>query len=308
MEEVKGKGIIGVEALAEFLDIPVEKTTKTLLYQADDRVVAVCVRGEYSVSEVKLKNLLNVMNLGLASAETVRKLTGAEVGYAGPIGLPESVEVFWDISVRDRINFECGANKTDYHNKNVNFGDDVKTPETFVDVREVKAGEICPKCGKGTLTETRTIELAHVFKLGTVYSDAMHAAFTDADGTVKPIVMGCYGIGMTRIIAAAVEVSHDDRGIIWPEELAPFCAHLISLPGGEEQAGEVYSRLQDAGISVLWDDREESAGVKFADADLIGIPWRLVVSKKTGDSIEVKKRSEKDVKLKSVEAVRNMLI
>lgn len=300
MEEVLGKGIIGVDALAKYLDIPVAKTTKTLLYQADDRVVAVCVRGGYSVSETKLKNILGVMNLGLASAETVKKLTGADVGYAGPIGLPEQVPVYWDRSTEGRGNFECGANKTDYHNVNVNFGRDVATPAEFVDIREVKAGETCRKCNKGVLKEARTIELAHVFKLGTVYSQVMDATFTDADGVVKPLVMGTYGIGMSRIIAAAVEVSRDDKGIIWSEELAPYRAHLISLPGGEERAEQVYTTLQDAGISVLWDERDESAGVKFADADLIGIPWRLVVSKKTGDKVEVKRRGGAETVLSQV--------
>jgi len=302
MKEVLGKGIIGVIALAKHLNIPVEKTTKTLIYQADTRVIAVCIRGEYSVSEVKLGNLLGVMNLGLASPETVKKLTGADIGYAGPIGLPDSVEVFWDVSTEGRMNFECGANKTDYHNLDVNFGRDVKKPGAFVDIREVKQGETCPKCGKGILKEARTIELAHVFKLGTVYSEVMNARFTDADGAVKPIVMGCYGIGMSRVIAAAVEASHDQKGIIWPEELAPYHMHLISLPGGEEMAQKTYDLLQDAGISVLWDDRAESAGVKFNDCDLIGIPWRLVVSKKTKDTVEVKRRNSDNTELLTPEA------
>lgn len=292
MKEVEGKGIIGVEALAKFLDIPVEQTTKTLLYQADDRVVAVCIRGEYSVSEVKLANLLGCMNLGLATAATVKKVTGAEVGYAGPVGLPKEVEIIWDISTQGRINFECGGNKTHFHNTNVNFGADVELPARFVDVREVKVGEACVKCGKGKLEEARTIELGHVFKLGTIYSEAMGAKFTDSDGVQKPIVMGCYGIGMTRSIAAAVEVFHDDKGILWPAEIAPYIVHLISLPGGEEKAAALYDRLWKQGVEVLWDDRDVAAGIKFADADLIGLPLRLVVSKKTGDQVEVKKRSE----------------
>lgn len=297
MEAVEGKNIIGVQALAKFLGIPVQQTTKTLLYQADDRVVAVCVRGEYSVSEVKLANLLGCMNLGLASAATVKKVTGAEVGYAGPVGLPQEVEIIWDLSTKDRVNFECGGNKTHYHNKNVNFGADVELPARFVDIREVKVGETCVKCGKGMLEEARTIELGHVFKLGTVYSEVMDAKFTDSDGVQKPIIMGCYGIGMTRAIAATVEMFHDDKGILWPAEIAPYTVHLISLPGGEEKAAQVYGDLWKQGIEVLWDDRDAAAGIKFADADLIGLPWRLVVSKKTGDKVEVKKRNERDAKL-----------
>lgn len=292
MQEVEGRGIIGVEALAKFLDIPVAKTTKTLLYQADDRVVAVCVRGEYSISEVKLANYLGCLNLGLASTATVKKVTGAEVGYAGPVGLPDSVQVIWDHSTKGRVNFECGGNKTYFHNINVNFGTDVAIPMEFIDVREVKAGEQCSKCQKGKINEKRGIELGHVFKLGTLYSQAMDATFTDQDGTKKHIVMGCYGIGMSRSIAAIVESFHDEKGIIWPEAVAPYRVHLISLPGGEKQAKHVYETLTKEGIDVLWDDREESAGVKFADADLIGIPTRLVVSAKTGNKVEVKKRIE----------------
>lgn len=300
MQEVLGEGIIGVVALAKFLNIPVAKTTKTLLYQADKRVVAVCVRGEYSVSEVKLANHLGCINLSLTSSQTVKKITSADVGYAGPIGLPKEVEVVWDQSTAGRVNFEAGANKTHYHNVNVNFGRDVVEPKQFVDIREVKTGEVCPDCKKGTLHEERGIELGHVFKLGTLYSEAMHAYFCDSDGKEKPMVMGCYGIGMSRIMAAAIEQHHDDRGIIWPIGIAPYAVHLVSLSGSEEKAGKVYDELLTMGMEVLWDDRDESAGVKFADADLLGIPYRLVVSKKTGDQVEVKKRMESEGKLISL--------
>jgi prolyl-tRNA synthetase len=158
------------------------------------------------------------------------------------------------------------------------------------------------KCGKGKLVEARAIELGHVFKLGTLYSESMKAYFTDEDGRQKPIVMGCYGIGMTRVMAAAVEVFHDDKGILWPVEIAPYQVHLISLSGGEDNAKTAYELLREKGIEVLWDDRTDvSAGVKFADADLIGIPWRLVISQKTGDRIEVKKRNESSLVLLKVE-------
>ncbi|HTK03342.1 MAG TPA: proline--tRNA ligase [Alphaproteobacteria bacterium] len=305
MEMVEGKGIIGVEPLAKFLNIPVQQTTKTLLYQADEKVVAVCVRGEYQVSEVKLANLLGCMNLSLASAEVVKKVTQAEVGYAGPIGLPNSVEVIWDLSTQGRVNFECGGNKTHYHNINVNFDRDVKAPEKFVDIREVKEGEICIKCEKGKLTDVSGIELGHVFKLGTIYSKAMNANFVDKDGKSKPIIMGCYGIGITRVLAALVEVSHDDKGIIWPKAVAPFDIHLVELPGGNGE--ELYNKLTKFGFDVLWDDRDIQAGQKFADADLIGIPVRLVVSAKTGDKIEYKERnSEKSERLNFEEVVEKI--
>lgn len=308
MEKVLGKGIIGVEALAKHLGIPVQKTTKTLLYQADKRVVAVCVRGEYNVSEVKLANYLGCINLSLASAETVKRMTRADVGYAGPIGLPKEVEVIWDMTTQGRKNFEAGANETDYHNINVNFGRDVAEPKQFVDVREVKAGETCANCRKGKLMEKRGIELGHVFKLGTLYSEAMHAYFRDSDGKQKPMVMGCYGIGMTRIVAAAVEEHHDEKGIIWPVGIAPYTVHLVSLSGAEKPAEKVYADLVDAGIDVLWDDRDESAGVKFADSDLLGMPYRVVVSTRTGEKVEVKKRSEKEEKLVSADVLAKIVL
>lgn len=297
MKEVLGKGIIGVDALAKFLDIPVEKTTKTLLYQADSTVVAVCVRGEYTISETKLKNHLGCMNLSLASEETVKTVTGANVGYAGPIGLPESVQVIWDLTTEGRVNFESGANRTDYHNVNVNFDTDVKKPKTFIDVRNVVVGEKCIVCKKGTLSTKRSIELGHVFKLGTIYSEAMKATFLDKEGKMNPLVMGCYGIGMTRVIAAAVEQHHDGNGILWPKELSPFDAHLITLQGGEEKGAELYKTLLSEGVDVLWDERDVSAGNKFSDADLLGIPVRLVVSKKTGDKVELKYRDKKESQL-----------
>lgn len=307
MEAVLGKGIIGVEALAKHLKIPVQATTKTLIYQADNRVVVVCVRGEYKVSEVKLVNLLGVSDLALASEEVVKKLTGAEVGYAGPVGLPKEIEVLWDKTTKGRVNFECGGNKTDYHNINVNFGRDVETPKHFVDVREVQAGEGCINCKEGKLKEQKAIELAHVFKLGTIYSEAMGAYFLDETGAKRPLVMGCYGIGMTRLIAAAVEQHHDDKGMRWPPQIAPYRVHLISLKGGEEQAEKVYEELTKADVEVLWDDRDESAGVKFADSDLIGIPVRLVVSAKTGDKVEWKERTKDGVELLTLSDVEKRL-
>lgn len=304
MKEVLGKGIIGVEALAEFLKIPVHKTTKTLLYQADEKVIAVVVRGEYSVSEVKLANLLGSLNLQLASEETVKKVTGAKVGYAGPLNLPPQVRVIWDKSTEGRLNFEVGANKTDYHSVNVNFDRDIAKPDQFYDVRNVKAGELCPSCKKGKLIEQKTIELGHVFKLQTIYSKSMKAEFLDSDGKKKPLIMGCYGIGISRILAAAVEQHHDERGIIWPANLSPFDVHLISLDESNyEKCEKVYQHLMKQGHDVLWDDRKDSAGVKFADADLIGIPIRLVISKRTGDKIEIKRRDAKGNKLADLDEI-----
>lgn len=307
MKAVLGKGIIGVEALAKFLKIPVEKTTKTLLYQADDKVVAVCVRGGYNVSEIKLANILNCINLSLAAPEAVNKVTGAKVGYAGPVGLPKEVQVLWDETTAGRLNFEAGANKTDHHNINVNFDKDIEKPKNFFDVREVKMGETCINCKKGKLVKHSAIELGHVFKLGTIYSKAMNAMFLDKDGNRNPLVMGCYGIGMTRILAAAVEQHHDERGMIWPKNLAPFDIHLLTLGNVEQRGEEVYKKLTYEGIDVLWDDRNESPGVKFADCDLIGIPVRLIVSEKTGERIEVKLRKDKESKVVSIEEAMKII-
>lgn len=309
MKAVLGKGLIGVEPLAKFLNIPATQTTKTLLYQADDRVIAVCVRGEYNVSEVKLANLLGCVNLSLATPETVKKLTGAEVGYAGPIGLPKEIEVYWDETTKGRVNFECGGNKTNYHNINVNFGRDVEIPKKFVDIRNVKAGEICPQCQKGQLQEQRAIELGHVFKLGTLYAKAMEANFIDRDGKEKPLVMGCYGIGITRIMAAYIEQHHDEKGMIWSRALSPFDCHLVAIEQSNNgaigrKADKLYEKLLSVGVDVLYDDRTNvSAGEKFADCDLIGIPVRLVVSEKTGDKIEWKDRDRDKTELLTLEEV-----
>ena len=307
MKDVLGKGLIGVEPLAKYLNISVYQTTKTLIYQVDNNVVAVCIRGDFNVNEVKLANILGCSDLTLATEETIKKLTVAEVGYAGPLNLPNNIKVYWDYSTNDRINFEAGANRTDYHTININFGSDIKSPEKFYDFRSVKAGEICSECRKGKLAEKKAIELGHVFKLGTVYSEAMNATFLDKHGKRKPIVMGCYGIGITRLLAAAVEQHHDDRGIIWPKEISSYNVHLISLPGGEEKAEKLYISLKENNVEVLWDDRDESAGVKFSDADLIGIPVRLVISAKTGDKVEYKIRSEKQFHIIEIEeAIRKI--
>jgi len=311
MEAVEGKGIIGVEELAKFLKMPVEQTTKTLLFQADDTVVAAMIRGDYGISEAKLKNHLKCNDLYLASAEMVKKMTGAEVGYAGPVGLPKEVKVVADLTCKDRTNFEAGANKTNYHNTNVNFDRDFPTPP-FIDIRAAREGDGCTKC-KGKLTIKNAIELGHVFKLGTTYSEKMKALYVDESGKKQPILMGCYGIGISRIVGAAVEASHDEKGIIWPQNLAPYDMHLIVLGGDaavQEKAEQLYEDLWDSGIEVLYDDRDCSAGGKFADADLIGIPHRLVVSAKSlkAGGVEYKKRDEKEAKIVDPEKVVDLFV
>lgn len=282
MERVEGKGIVGVEDLAKHLGVEPYQTSKTLLFRADKEFVAVMIRGDLDVNETKLQNYLGCGELELASAAAIKELTGAEVGYMGPVNLPESIRLVADLSCEGRVNFEAGGNETDYHNINVNFERDFPTPD-FADLREVKDGDVCVACGKGHLSAKSAIEVGHVFKLGTKYSDSMKANFVDSDGKSKPIIMGCYGIGISRLVAATIEASHDDKGMIWPVNIAPFHVQLVMLGNDDEvraEAEALYTDLVAQGVEVLFDDRDESAGFKFKDADLIGLPLRLVVSKK----------------------------
>lgn len=308
MEEVEGKGIIGVEALAKFLKIPVESTTKTILFETEkNQVVAAAVRGEFNIDETKLKRIIKCQSLTLITPEKIKKLTGAEVGYAGILNLPKEVKVFMDDSMEGRVNFEMGANRTDYHTININFGRDLPLPEQFYDFKETREGDLYPETGEPYET-FRGIEVGNIFQLGYHYSKKMHGAtFIDKDGKETPYYMGCYGIGIGRTLGAIVETNHDDRGIIWPASVAPFDVHLISIKSSEK-AEEVYKKLQEAGVEVLYDDREEvSAGNQFADADLIGIPVRLVVSPKTGEQIEWKERTSKDTELLTIDEVMKKL-
>ncbi|HSX18952.1 MAG TPA: proline--tRNA ligase [Candidatus Saccharimonadales bacterium] len=304
MEDVEGKGIIGVEELAKFLNIPVAKTTKTILFETEKgKVIAAAVRGGFDINEEKLAKIAGARTLKLASAEVVRKVTGAEVGYAGVLNLPEDVAVFFDDSCANRVNFETGANKTNYHTINANFGRDLPLPEKFYDFKIAKEGYVGPNGQK--LVAKKGIEVGNVFQLGFHYTSRMKgAAFTDRDGKKKPYYMGCYGIGLARTMAAIVEIHHDDKGIVWPKSVSPFDVHLVHIEDAESEpwAIETYEKLTDAGVDVLWDDREDvSAGEKFADADLIGIPVRLVVSKKVGKGkVEWKERDKKEVEILSL--------
>jgi prolyl-tRNA synthetase len=304
-DDVLGKGIIGVDALADFLKIEVERTTKTLIFQADNRVVAVAVRGDYDVNEEKVRKVLGgVSSLALASAETVRKVTGAAVGYAGPLGLPKDVEVLWDESCAGRRNFECGANKTDYHSVNVNFGRDLPEPAAFHDLKTAKEGDLHPESGK-PYDVFRACEVGNVFTLFTKFSSAFGFTFKDKDGTDKPVYMGCYGIGTTRTMGVLAEVFHDEKGLTWPEHIAPARCHIVAVAKTADEeaftkAEELYDALQAKGIECLFDDRlNDSVGSKLADADLIGCPWRIIVSPKTlkDGNAEVKRRTDAEAKM-----------
>ncbi|MDF2379527.1 MAG: proline--tRNA ligase [Candidatus Gracilibacteria bacterium] len=302
MEKVYGEGIIGVEELAKFLDLPPELATKTILFQTEKGVVAAMIRGDFDINEAKLKNALGVIELNLASAQTIKDLTGAEVGYAGPVNLPESVRVIADFSTEGRTNFECGGNETDYHLINVNFDRDFPTPE-FADIRSVQAGETCPSCKKGKLKIENGIEVGHIFQLGTKYSESMGIQYSAEDGSKTLVQMGCYGIGMTRLIASITEQIADDKGLVWPLGIAPFQVHLLGLNLDKDEeismkAHDLYETLRKEGIEVLFDNRNISAGKKFADSDLIGIPLRLTLSKRSLENggLEWKVRTEDEAK------------
>ncbi len=313
MEDVEGINIIGVEELAEFLKIPIESTTKTILFETENKgeVIAACIRGGYEINEAKLKKIAGVYQLKLASSETVKKVTGAEVGYAGMLNLPKEVKKFFDLTTANRTNFEMGANKTNYHTINVNFGRDLEEPKEFYDFAVAREGDLGPN--GYPLKALKGIEVGNIFQLGLHYSSKKKgASFIDKDGKEKPYYMGCYGIGLARTLATIVEVSNDDKGIIWDQSVAPFQVHLVGLDLEDEtiksEVERIYKVLTSHNIEVLCDDRVGvRAGEKFADADLIGIPIRVVVSRKTGDKLEVKKRAEKETQfLPLEELIKNL--
>ena len=296
LQKVETPQIKTIEALAEFLKVTREQTLKVLIVDGDDGPVALALRGDHELNAIKAQRLTGVASpIQMADAGTIRKATGCDTGFAGPIGL--DIPIYFDHASRQMSDFVCGANETDMHYTGVNFGRDVDLPET-VDIRNVVDGDLTPG-GKGTLSIARGIEVGHIFQLGTKYSKAMGATVQDSSGAETPMVMGCYGIGVTRIVAAAIEQNHDDKGIIWPEQLAPFDVILIpiNMQRSEplrEAAEQLYSEMQDMGLEVLFDDRDARPGVKFADAELIGIPHRVVISERGLESDELEYRHRRD--------------
>ena len=268
------------------------------------------VRGDREVNEVKLKNLVGcVDDLELAEPFMVRQITNAEVGFAGPVGL--DIPVYVDKEVAMMKNFIVGANETDMHYKNININKDF-TPTEVADIRTIETGDVCPKCGKPIKT-AQGIEVGHIFKLGTKYSDALGLKSLDETGKSKTVIMGCYGIGVTRCLAAAIEQNNDENGIIWPVSIAPYHAIVIPVNSKNEEQSEiaekVYNDLKVKGIEVLLDDRNERAGVKFKDADLIGIPVRIVVGKKCGEGVvEYKERTAENAVEKNIDDAVNDVV
>ncbi|NQT21281.1 MAG: proline--tRNA ligase [Planctomycetes bacterium] len=293
-----------IEQVCEFLKAKPKKLVKTIIYKAGDETIAALVRGDHEVNEAKLARLLGC-EIETADAEAIEKATGAPVGFAGPVGL--GIKIIADQGVLSVRNFVTGANKADTHYLNVNLGRDFK-PARIADIRFAVEGDNCHKCG-AALHIQRGIEIGHVFKLGTKYSKKLGADYLDENGQTHPAIMGCYGIGINRIIAAAIEMSHDDKGIIWPAGIAPYQVEVIPLnldmPEIIELADKVYAELDDAGLEVLMDDRDERPGVKFNDADLIGLPVRVVVGKKAmaQGGVEMKLRGEPGPQLISPENV-----
>jgi prolyl-tRNA synthetase len=283
--EVETPGVATIEDVAKLLGIDEAATSKAMPVVADGKVVLGLVRGDDRLDEGKMLEAVGSAYRP-ATEEEIREAFGADPGSLGPVGT--SVEVIADEALREG-QFVAGANRTGYHLRGVQAGRDFEA--RFANIREVREGDTCPKCG-GALRFQTAIEVGHIFKLETDYSAPLDATFLDEDGKEKPLVMGSYGIGPGRTMAAVVEQHHDEHGIQWPRSVAPYDVHLIALPGLEEQAEEVAKKLDEAGDEVLLDDRDQRAGEKFADADLIGLPVRVTVGKKTleDDAVDVRDR------------------
>ncbi|MDP3790648.1 MAG: proline--tRNA ligase [Candidatus Omnitrophota bacterium] len=308
--EVETPGVSTIEKVSEFLKVDPVKLVKTLLYKSDDNVVALLVRGDFDANETKLKNYLKCGVLGLVDEKTIQEVTGAPVGFSGPVGL-KNVRIVADNSVKDMVNLVTGANKKDAHLINVNMGRDFEVKE-FSDLRTITKDDKCPVCGK-PVDVKRAIEVGHTFKLGTKYSETLNAKILDAQGKADTIIMGCYGIGVTRIIPTLIETSNDKDGIIWPLSIAPYQILIVALNMASKKVKEVsdaaYAELVKSGYDVLYDDRDISAGIKFKDADLVGIPIQIVIGEKNAkkDIVEIKMRRDKKViEVKSAELIANL--
>jgi len=311
MEEVFTPGCKTIDDLARFLSVPSSKLIKTLCYQADEDFVLVLIRGDRKVNEIKLKNKLGCLSLQLASDDDISRIMGSRAGYVGPVGI-KNVKILADREIPYMVNAVCGANKKEYHIVNVNPGRDFQVSEV-AELRLAEAGEQCPKC-KGHLLSARGIEVGQVFKLGTKYSKSMGATYLDESGREQLMVMGCYGIGVGRTMAAAIEQNHDSDGIIWPVSIAPYHVVVVPVSDREEeqmQTGEkIYQELVDAGIEAVFDDRKERPGVKFKDADLIGYPLRVTVGAKAlaENKVEINVRAKGEVYSVEKEKAASMAI
>lgn len=293
LEEVSTPGTRTIEEVSGFLKVQPEDLVKTLLFDVDGKTVAVLVRGDRELNEIKVKNYFNADSVEMLAPEKVEAVTGAPVGFAGPAGL-EVDAIIADFELEEKNGWIAGANKADMHVRNLDLNRDAKVA-AYADLRNVTANDCCPRCG-GELELPRGIEVGHVFKLGTKYSEPMKAVFLDENGVEKTMIMGCYGIGVSRVVAACIEQNHDENGIILPPAIAPFAVEILNLDVKSEavcaKAGKIHDHIQSLGLDVLLDDRDERPGVKFKDADLIGAPMQIVIGGKGLDRgiIEVKDR------------------
>lgn len=305
------KTVEELEGLFKAEGITADRMVKTIILTVTKGTetynVAVCIRGDLEINLVKVRNALGADEVAPAEAETVRQVTGAEVGFAGPLGLRVAESgtdcvraVLFDQSTQGMTNFLCGYNRTDYHALDVNFGsDELSEPASFHDLHQAKAGHTCPEC-EGVLTESHGIEVGHIFMLQCGYAQKMGAQYRDAAGQMQDIWMGCYGIGVTRLLQTVVEQSRDKDGIIWPESIAPYQVIIVPVNASDATqmsvAEALYASFQTGGVQVMLDDRDLRGGQKFADADLLGIPLRITVGRKAGEGVvEFRRRSDGDV-------------
>jgi prolyl-tRNA synthetase len=296
--------------LTQFLGVSAQQVFKTLIYMADRKPVAVVVRGDHEVNELKVKRYLNVEEIELADSAASAAAAGAPVGFVGPVGL--QLPVLVDLAVVELGVGVVGANETDYHLIHVVPGRDFSVAQSG-DFRNVKEGDPCPSCTDGSLQFYKGIEVGQVFKLGTKYSESMGARYVDAGGGERSMIMGCYGIGVSRLFAAIAEQHHDERGIVWPAAVAPFQVHLIPVSTQDEAqlslALTLYHELRGRGVEVLLDDRAERAGVKFNDADLLGIPLRVVIGRDAADGkVELMERVRMEKQLLSKEEALSRIV
>lgn len=315
LEEVYTPECSSISDISAFLGIPTAKTLKAVCYSATGRLVMVLVRGDLEINEVKLTNTLTrqgiiATDLHLATPEELEQ-AGIVAGYTSPLGKSEQILIIADISLKIVNNLVAGGNKRDYHIKNVNYPRDFRV-DVWDDIASAYDGASCTICG-GTLHSKRGSELGHIFKIGTRYSELFNVTYQDEAGNNQLIVMGSYGIGISRLMAIAVEQQHDEKGMLWPFSIAPYHVYLIGLDldkaEAKDNAEKLYAQLQAAGIEVLFDDRSETAGIKFNDADLIGLPLRTVISKRSlkNGGIELKRRTQKESRIVSLENVVHVL-
>ena len=303
--------VTGVDALVAKLDIPITSSTKTMLYDTNNGLIAAVVRSDYKLNEDKLKAVSDADWLQLASADQVREATGAELGFAGVYNLPEAVRLFVDESCESLVNFETGANKTGQHAYNVNWGRDVTRPGEFYDIKLAKEGDLFPETGE-TYAVHKTAEVGNIFNFGTKKSEEMDFAFTNEAGERQFVHLGSYGVGITRLMGVIAEKFADGNGLVWPVAVAPYALYLVQIgdePEVVKAAENLCDNAQSWGVTVLYDDSDKRPGEKFADADLLGIPHRVVISAKTiqAGNYEYKTRTSTETQMVSTEELKNLL-